>query len=134
MKGAEEQRSRMTARTLSSVRPILRNHLGQLIALAVIAWLTTLLLRRNPSMGRKLVLAALGLLAMAAPLAFGLVRMIPVHGQTPAPQLEVATVRPSDPAKEHLGLYWRKPDGFKLEGTTLRGMIAFRFFAKSSKD
>jgi uncharacterized protein (TIGR03435 family) len=132
MKGAEEQRSRMTARTLSSVRPLLRDHLGQLIALAVIAWLTTLLMRRNPSMGRKLVLAALGLLAMAAPLAFGLVHMIPMHEQTAAPQLEVATVKPSDPAKEHLGLYWRQPDGFKREGTTLRGMIAYAYGVPSS--
>lgn len=46
-----------------------------------------------------------------------------LHAQTPAPQLEVATVKPSDPAKQHLGLYWRQPDGFKLDGTTLRGMI-----------
>ncbi|HEY1743206.1 MAG TPA: TIGR03435 family protein [Granulicella sp.] len=132
VKGAEEQGSRVTARTLSSVRPVWRAHPGQLIALAVIAWLTTLLLRRNPSMVRKLVLAALGLLAMAAPLAFGLVRMIPIHAQTAAPQLEVATVRPSDPAKEHLGLYWRKPDGFKLEGTTLRGMIAYAYSVPGS--
>jgi uncharacterized protein (TIGR03435 family) len=47
-----------------------------------------------------------------------------IHAQTPAPQLEVATVRPSDPAKEHLGLYLRQPDGFKCEGTTLRGLIS----------
>jgi uncharacterized protein (TIGR03435 family) len=47
-----------------------------------------------------------------------------IHAQTPAPQLEVATVRPSDPAKEHLGLYWRQPDGFKCEGTALRGLIS----------
>ena len=131
-KDAEEQRSHITARTLSSVRPVLRNHLGQLTALAVIAWLATLLMRRNPSMGRKLVLAVLGLLAMAAPLAFGLVRMIPMQGQTAAPQLEVATVRPSDPAKEHLGLYWRQPNGFKLEETTLRGMISYAYSVPGS--
>jgi uncharacterized protein (TIGR03435 family) len=47
-----------------------------------------------------------------------------IYAQTAAPQLEVATVRPSDPAKEHLGLYWRQPDGFKCEGTTLRGLIS----------
>ena len=137
VKGAEEQGSRMTTRTLSSVRPVLREHLEQLIALAVIAWLTTLLLRRNPSMGRKLVLTALGLLAMTAPLAFGLVRMIPVHGQVlhasePLPSFEVATVRPSNPAKEHLGLYWRQPNGFRLEGTTLRGMISYAYSVPGS--
>jgi uncharacterized protein (TIGR03435 family) len=32
-------------------------------------------------------------------------------------------VKPSDPAKQHLGLYWRQPDGFKLDGETLRGII-----------
>ncbi len=47
-----------------------------------------------------------------------------IHAQTAAPQLEVATVKPSNPAKEHLGLYWRQPDGFKCEGTTLRGLIS----------
>jgi len=47
-----------------------------------------------------------------------------IHAQTPAPHLEVATVRPSDPAKEHLGLYWRQPNGFKCEGMTLRGLIS----------
>jgi uncharacterized protein (TIGR03435 family) len=55
-----------------------------------------------------------------------------IHAQTAAPQLEVATVRPSDPAKEHLGLYWRQPDGFKLEGTTLRGMISNAYGVPSS--
>ena len=55
-----------------------------------------------------------------------------MHAQTPAPQLEVATVKPSDPAKQHLGLYWRQPDGFKLEGTTLRGMIGNAYGVPSS--
>jgi uncharacterized protein (TIGR03435 family) len=55
-----------------------------------------------------------------------------IHAQTPAPQLEVATVKPSDPAKQHLALYWRQPDGFKREGTTLRGMIAYAYGVPSS--
>jgi uncharacterized protein (TIGR03435 family) len=55
-----------------------------------------------------------------------------IHAQTPTPHLEVATVRPSDPAKEHLGLYWRQPDGFKCEGTTLRGMIGNAYGVPSS--
>ena len=50
-----------------------------------------------------------------------------IHAQTSAPQLEVATVKTSDPATEHLGLYWRKPDGFKREGTTLLGMIGYAY-------
>jgi len=56
----------------------------------------------------------------------------PIHAQTAAPHLEVATVKPSDPAKEHLGMYWRQPDGFKLEGITLRGMIANAYGVPSS--
>ncbi|HEV2710215.1 MAG TPA: TIGR03435 family protein [Edaphobacter sp.] len=55
-----------------------------------------------------------------------------IHAQTPAPHLEVATVRPSDPAKEHLGLYWRQPDGFKCEGTTLRGLISNAYVVTGS--
>jgi uncharacterized protein (TIGR03435 family) len=55
-----------------------------------------------------------------------------IHAQTPAPQLEVATVKPSNPAKEHLGLYWRQPDGFRLEGQTLRGMISNAYSVQSS--
>jgi uncharacterized protein (TIGR03435 family) len=55
-----------------------------------------------------------------------------IHAQTPAPQFEVATVKPSNPAKEHLGLYWRQPDGFKREGTTLRGMIGHAYGVPSS--
>jgi uncharacterized protein (TIGR03435 family) len=33
-------------------------------------------------------------------------------------------VKPSDPQKQHFGFYRRQPDGFKLDGETLRGMIA----------
>ena len=55
-----------------------------------------------------------------------------IHAQTAAPHLEVATVKPSDPAKEHLGLYWRQPDGFKCEGTTLRGLISNSYGVPSS--
>jgi len=55
-----------------------------------------------------------------------------IHAQTTAPQLEIATVKPSDPAKEHLGLYWRQPDGFKREGTTLRSMIGHAYGVPSS--
>jgi uncharacterized protein (TIGR03435 family) len=55
-----------------------------------------------------------------------------IQAQTPPPQLEVATVRPSDPVKEHLGLYWRQPDGFKREGSTLRGMIGYAYGVPAS--
>ncbi|NYF78870.1 M56 family metallopeptidase [Granulicella arctica] len=57
----------------------------------------------NLSRGRKMVLAALGLLAIAAPVAFGVVRMIPMYGQIlhasgPLPSFEVASIRPWKPS------------------------------------
>jgi uncharacterized protein (TIGR03435 family) len=55
-----------------------------------------------------------------------------IHAQTPAPHLEVATVRPSDPAKEHLGMCLRQPYGFKCEGTTLRGLISNAYVVTGS--
>jgi uncharacterized protein (TIGR03435 family) len=56
--------------------------------------------KRNP--GRKVTLAVLGLLAVA-PMAFGIVRLIPMYGQIlhatgPLPSFEVATIKP-----------WRRP-------------------------
>jgi hypothetical protein len=73
--GAPGQRRDMTTGHLSPMRPASGNHLWQSTALAVIVWLTTVSLRRNPSMGRKIVLAAFGFLAMAAPVGFGIVPM-----------------------------------------------------------
>ena len=54
-------------------------------------------------MVRKKVLAAFGFLAVAAPIAFGIVRMVPMYGQIlhadgPLPSFEVVTIRP-----------WRRP-------------------------
>lgn len=47
-----------------------------------------------------------------------------VHAQQPALHYDIVSVKPSDPAKEHLALYWRQPDGLKWDGVTLRDMIA----------
>lgn len=46
------------------------------------------------------------------------------HAQQATLRFDVVTVKPSDPAKQHLALYWRQPDGLKWDGVTLRGMIA----------
>jgi uncharacterized protein (TIGR03435 family) len=77
-----------------------------------------------------------GLLAALMLIAYFLPSTAAAYAQTaqptPVPLLEVATIKPSDPAKEHLGLYWRQPDGFKLEGTTLRGMIANAYSTPAS--
>jgi uncharacterized protein (TIGR03435 family) len=37
---------------------------------------------------------------------------------------DIVTVKLSDPAKDHLALYWRQPNGLKWDGVTLSGMIA----------
>jgi len=39
-------------------------------------------------------------------------------------RFDIATVKPSDPAKQHLALYWRQPDGLKWDGVTVTGIIA----------
>jgi bla regulator protein BlaR1 len=94
----------MTTRHVSSMGPAFGDHLWQWAAFALVAWMTTLLLRRNPGIGRKMVLAAFGFLAIVAPVvAFGIVRMVPMHGQIlhasgPLPSFEVATIKP-----------WRRP-------------------------
>jgi bla regulator protein blaR1 len=93
----------MTPRDWSSTGSVWGHHLWQSAALAAIICLTALLLRRNPGIGRKMILAACGFLALVAPLAFGNVRMIPIHGQIlhasgPLPSFEVVTIRP-----------WRRP-------------------------
>jgi bla regulator protein blaR1 len=94
----------MTTRHVSSMGPAFGDHLWQWAAFALVAWMTTLLLRRNPGIGRKMVLAAFGFLAIAAPVvAFGIARMVPMHGQIlhasgPLPSFEVATIKP-----------WRRP-------------------------
>jgi uncharacterized protein (TIGR03435 family) len=46
------------------------------------------------------------------------------HAQGSALSFDIVTVKLSDPAKEHLALYWRQPDGLKWDGVTLRGIIA----------
>lgn len=61
---------------------------------------------------RRLLLLVLFLAASAAP------------AQRADLHFDSVTVKPTDPAKEHLALYWRQPDGLKWDGVTLRGMIA----------
>jgi uncharacterized protein (TIGR03435 family) len=55
-----------------------------------------------------------------------------VHAQKTDLHFDVATVKPSDPAKEHLALYWRQPNGLKWDGVTLRGMIANAYGVSST--
>ena len=55
---------------------------------------------RNLDAGRKLLLAVVAVAAIAAPLAFGVLRMIPMYGQVfhatgPLPSYEVVVIKPS---------------------------------------
>ena len=50
-----------------------------------------------------------------------LVGVSAAHAQQAALRFNIVTVKLSDPAKEHLALYWRQPDGLKWDGVTLRG-------------
>ncbi len=70
---------------------------------------------RRPRVLRSVLVTAI-ILALAAP----------VHAQTKQAALsfDVVSVKPSDPTKEHLALYWRQPDGLKWDGVTLSGMVA----------
>ena len=86
--------------------------------------------KRRPRVAKWVVLASLIALAVAME-AQVLQASVPAPS-TPTPQLEVATIKPSNPAKEHLGLYWRQPDGFKFEGQTLRGMINYTYSLQGS--
>jgi uncharacterized protein (TIGR03435 family) len=70
---------------------------------------------RKPQVLRTVLVTAI-LLAIAAPM----------HAQTKQAALsfDVVSVKPSDPAKQHLALYWRQPDGLKWDGVPLSVMIA----------
>jgi hypothetical protein len=75
----------------------LANALRQFATISVIVWLTSLFLRRSPGIGKKVVLAVLGLLGVAVSVAFGSVAVrAPTHAQIlhasgPPPSFEVAT-------------------------------------------
>jgi uncharacterized protein (TIGR03435 family) len=76
----------------------------QLTLISVIIWLTAFFLRRIPGIGSKVALGVLGLLGIAASVAFASVP-VPVpavhaqilHAAGPLPSFEVATVKPVQP-------------------------------------
>jgi uncharacterized protein (TIGR03435 family) len=83
-------------------QPITLVHaLVQLILISAIVWVTSLFLLRSPGIIRRTALATLGLLGIAASVAFGQTRIPPTHAQilhatTPLPSFEVATIKPRD--------------------------------------
>jgi uncharacterized protein (TIGR03435 family) len=84
-----------------ATEPLL-NAFRQLALISIIVWITSLLLRRIPNAGRRVAVGALGLLSIAASVAFGAVPKPPTHAQilhasAPLPSFEVATVKPWQP-------------------------------------
>jgi uncharacterized protein (TIGR03435 family) len=73
------------------------------------------------SFGKKAILATAGLVAIAGPVAFGLIQMIPMHVQIlhatgRLPSYEVATIKPEGEADDHLT--GRAGDVMSFNGTT----------------
>jgi len=127
----------MKQKAIASTKEFAKTTLLPSIDLSVFLFLLLELWKRRPRVAKWVALATLTALAVATPATFGAThaQVMQANGPmpaTPAPQLEVATIKPSDPAKQHLGLYWRQPDGFKLEGTTLRGMIVNAYGVQGS--
>ena len=68
------------------VRPVsLAQALRQLTMITAIVWLTSFLLRRFPGIANRVVLTSLGLLGIAASVAFGQVPILTMHAQVQAP-------------------------------------------------
>ncbi len=72
--------------------------LQQWVIITGIIWLTSFFFRRSPGIGKRVVLTALGLLAIAASVAFASIPKPPIHAQilhatTPLPSFEVATIK-----------------------------------------
>jgi uncharacterized protein (TIGR03435 family) len=86
--------------------------------------------------GRKLLLAAIGLAAVAGPVVFGLMNAPPIRGQSPQttgasrPTLEVASIRPSSVGET--GPTFRVDPQFRfiITGTTTRELIAEAYNVK----
>jgi uncharacterized protein (TIGR03435 family) len=80
----------------------LRRLVWQLTLISVIVWLTAFFLYRSRGIGKRVVLAVLGLMGIAASVAFAAVPLPAIHAQilhasAPLPSFEVATVKPRDP-------------------------------------
>jgi bla regulator protein BlaR1 len=84
----------------------------------------------NLSASRKIILATFGLVAIAAPVAFGVVRMTPMYGQilhatAPRPSFAVASIRPS-PSDEDTRRELQA-DSFTTRAMTLKQIISYAY-------
>jgi uncharacterized protein (TIGR03435 family) len=78
--------------------PSLADAVRQFAMISVVVWLTSFFLRCSPGIGRRMLLTALGLLGLAASVAFGAVPTPAMHAQIlhptePLPSFEVTTVK-----------------------------------------
>jgi bla regulator protein blaR1 len=81
------------------------------------------------TVGRKLLLAAIGIAAIGLPLAFGLLNTTPSRAQSQAPDskaaahvYEVASIKPNK-SGNNMVRFMTKPDGFSATGATLHMLI-----------
>jgi len=86
-------------------------------------------LAANLSLGRKLLLAACGIAAVALPVMFGLLTAMPSRAQSPtqgttapAHVYEVASIKPNK-SGDNMVRMMLKPDGFTATGGTLQMLI-----------
>jgi len=85
--------------------------------------------------GRKLLLAALGIIVIAGPVVFGLVNAPQIHAQSapmasmPLPPFEVASIKPNlSPDGSMQGLY--PPGRVSFRYTTMKRLIAFAYYVR----
>lgn len=87
------------------------------------------------SLGRKLALTVLGFAAIAGPVAFGALRMIPIYGQLlhatgPLPSFEVASIKPgrSGAQSKNPFAFSERPGGnYLVRGVTIRSLISYAY-------
>lgn len=82
---------------------------------------------RKLTVGRKLLLAAIGVAAITLPVAFGLLRAVPSRAQSQdsnasARVYEVASIKPNK-SGNNMVRFKMKPDGLSLTGATLHMLI-----------
>jgi bla regulator protein BlaR1 len=84
----------------------------------------------NLSRAGKIALAAFGLVAVAGPVAFGVMRAIPIYAQLlhpsgPLPSFAVASIRPSQPGDLSRGSV--QADSYMAKAKTLREIIKYAY-------
>jgi uncharacterized protein (TIGR03435 family) len=83
-------------------------------------------------LGRKLLLAAIGIVAVAGPVAFGLLNAPPIRAQSPqttgaaSPSFEVASIKPNHSPELRISIGFQ-PGRFVATGVTAKQLIALAY-------